>query len=95
MIALSDFIFSHPRATLALPACDRLKQPFFCCNVHVLEAAQNNTDLANFAGVHGLFVFRVDINIHRVRQAGAEGWSWSSVREKHYYLAGGWRLELE
>ena len=63
VIALSDFIFSHPRATLALPACDRLKQPFFCCNVHVLEAAQNNTDLANFAGVHGLFVFRVDIHI--------------------------------
>jgi len=23
------------------------------------------------------------------------GWSWSSVREKHCYLAGGWRLELE
>jgi len=33
--------------------------------------------------------------IHRVRQAGAGGWSWSSVREKHCYLAGGWRLELE
>ena len=32
---------------------------------------------------------------HRVRQAGAGGWSWSSVREKYYYLAGGWRLELE
>ena len=23
------------------------------------------------------------------------GWSWSGVREKHYYLAGGWRLELD
>ena len=23
------------------------------------------------------------------------GWSWSGVREKHCYLAGGWRLELE
>jgi len=23
------------------------------------------------------------------------GWSWSGVREKYYYLAGGWRLELE
>ena len=33
--------------------------------------------------------------IHRVRQAGAGGWSWSGVREKHCYLAGGWRLELE
>jgi len=22
-------------------------------------------------------------------------WSWSDVREKHCYLAGGWRLELE
>jgi len=30
-----------------------------------------------------------------VRQAGAGGWSWSGVREKYYYLAGGWRLELE
>ena len=27
---------------------------------------------------------------HPVRQAGAGGWSWSGVREKHYYLAGGW-----
>ena len=25
-----------------------------------------------------------------VRQAGAGGWSWSVVREKHCYLAGGW-----
>ena len=33
--------------------------------------------------------------IHRVRQAGAGGWSWSCVREKYCYLAGGWRLELE
>ena len=32
---------------------------------------------------------------HRVRQAGAGGWSWSGVREKYCYLAGGWRLELE
>ena len=32
---------------------------------------------------------------HPVRQAGAEGWSWSGVREKHCYLAGGWMLELE
>ena len=31
----------------------------------------------------------------RVQQAGAGGWSWSGVREKYYYLAGGWRLELE
>ena len=36
---------------------------------------------------------REDIN--RVWQAGAGGWSWSGVREKHCYLAGGWRLELE
>ena len=33
--------------------------------------------------------------IHYVRQAEAGGWSWSAVREKHCYLAGGWRLELE
>ena len=33
--------------------------------------------------------------IHCVRQAGARGWSWSCVREKYYYLAGGWSLELE
>ena len=33
------------------------------------------------------------IDIHCVRQAGAGAWSWSGVREKHYYLAGGWRLE--
>jgi len=32
---------------------------------------------------------------HCVRQAGAGGWSWSAVREKYCYLAGGWRLELE
>jgi len=32
---------------------------------------------------------------HCVRQAGAGGWSWSGVREKHCYLTGGWRLELE
>jgi len=30
-----------------------------------------------------------------VRQAEAGSWSWSGVREKHYYLAGGWRRELE
>jgi len=35
------------------------------------------------------------LDIHRVRQSGAGGWSWSGVREKHYYLAGGWRLVLE
>ena len=34
-------------------------------------------------------------DIHCVRQAGAGGWSWSGVREKHCYLAGGWWLELE
>ena len=28
--------------------------------------------------------------IHCVRQAGAGGWSWCGVREKHCYLAGGW-----
>jgi len=33
--------------------------------------------------------------IQRVRQAGAGDWSWSDVREKYCYLAGGWRLELE
>ena len=78
MIALSDFLFFSPWATLALPACDRLKQLFFCCNVRVLdlETAQNTMDLANFVGVYNsLFVFRVDIHIHRVRQAGAGGWS--------------------
>jgi len=32
---------------------------------------------------------------HCVRQAGAGGCSWSGVREKYCYLAGGWRLELE
>ena len=32
---------------------------------------------------------------HCVRQAGAGGWSWSGVREKYCYLAGGWRLVLE
>jgi len=32
---------------------------------------------------------------HRVRQAGAGDWSWSGVKEKHCYLTGGWRLELE
>ena len=32
---------------------------------------------------------------HRVRQVGAGGWSWSGVREKHCYLTGSWRLELE
>ena len=30
------------------------------------------------------------IDSHRVRLAGAGGWSWSSVREKYCYLAGGW-----
>jgi len=35
------------------------------------------------------------VMFHRIRQAGARGWSWSGVREKHCYLAGGWRLELE
>ena len=33
--------------------------------------------------------------IHCVRQAGAGGWSWSAVRKKYCYLAGGWRLKLE
>ena len=23
------------------------------------------------------------------------GWSWNDVREKHCYLAGGWKMELE
>jgi len=32
---------------------------------------------------------------HYVRRAGVGGWSWSAVREKYCYLAGGWRLELE
>ena len=32
---------------------------------------------------------------HRVRQAGAGGWSWSGVREKYCYLTAGWRLEVE
>ena len=35
------------------------------------------------------------ISIHSVRWAGAGGWCWSGVREKHYWLAGGWRLVLE
>jgi len=35
------------------------------------------------------------LDIHCVRQAGAGGWSWCGVREKHCYMAGGWRLELE
>jgi len=30
-----------------------------------------------------------------VRCAGAGGCCWSGVREKHYWLAGGWRLLLE
>jgi len=37
----------------------------------------------------------MDKNIHCVRQAGAGGWSWNSVREKYCYLAGGWRIVLE
>ena len=32
---------------------------------------------------------------HSVRWAGAGGWCWSGVREKHCWLAGGWRLQLE
>ena len=32
---------------------------------------------------------------HSVRWAGAGGWCWSGVREKHCWLAGGWRLVLE
>jgi len=35
------------------------------------------------------------VDKHYVRQVGIGGWSWSVVREKYYYLAGGWRLELE
>ena len=31
-------------------------------------------------------------NYHSLRSAG---WSWSAVRDKYCYLAGGWRLELE
>jgi hypothetical protein len=31
----------------------------------------------------------------RVQQAGVGGWTWSGVREKYCYLAGGRRLELE
>ena len=27
--------------------------------------------------------------------SGAGGWSWSGMREKYCYLAGGWRLVLE
>ena len=34
-------------------------------------------------------------HIHCVRQTGAGGWSWNSVREKYCYLAGGWRIVLE
>ena len=34
-------------------------------------------------------------NISPVRCAGAGGCCWSGVREKHYWLAGGWRLLLE
>ena len=33
-------------------------------------------------------ILRFSFN-HRVRQAGAGGWSWSGVREKYYYMAGG------
>jgi len=32
---------------------------------------------------------------HPVRCAGAGGCCWSSVREKHCWLSGGWRLLLE
>ena len=32
---------------------------------------------------------------HVVRCAGAGGCCWSGVREKHCWLAGGWRLLLE
>ena len=40
--------------------------------------------------------FHVGIaSIHCVRQAGAGGWSWSSVREKYYWAGWSWRLELE
>ena len=30
-----------------------------------------------------------------VKSPHSGGWSWSGVREKYYYLAGDWRLELE
>jgi len=34
-------------------------------------------------------------DIHCVLCAGAGGCCWSGVREKHYWLVGGWRLLLE
>jgi hypothetical protein len=40
------FLIFFSLAALALPACDRLKQLFFCCNVRVFETAQNNKDVA-------------------------------------------------
>ena len=33
--------------------------------------------------------------IHSVRWAGAGASGWSGVREKYYWLAGGWKLVLE
>ena len=42
----------------------------------------------------GFHRFRVALT-HSVRCAAAGGWCWSGVREKYYWLAGGWRLVLE
>ena len=44
---------------------------------------------------HGRSFYLMFQSIHHVRCAGAGGCCWSGVREKHYWLAGGWRRLLE
>jgi len=46
-------------------------------------------------GLVGTLIRSGSVDVVVVDSAGAGGWSWNCVREKHCYLAGGWRLELE
>jgi len=56
----------------------------------------HNSDMSDGLYLLEQAVFCLKYCLHmRLQSPRSAGWSWSGVREKHYYLAGGWRLELE
>ena len=89
---------------LQFPIAD---EEFSCCLAYVLFGTRSLALRSLFtrfikkmcACIFGIFYSylypRCGAVNHRVRQAGAGDWSWSGVREKYCYLAGGWRLVLE
>ena len=54
--------------------------------------------LPNSNNIQMKFLTKILSFVHKtncVQSLRSAGWSWSAVREKHCYLTGGWRLELE